>query len=531
MKHVHLPMVLFILPAILMVSCSKQEERKPNIIFIMSDDHAFQAVSAYGDRLIQTPNIDKLANEGMRFDRAYVTNSICAPSRAVILTGKHSHINGLRDNIGRFDSTQTTFPKLLQEAGYQTAIVGKWHLKSEPTGFNYWKVLVDQGDYYQPVFKTSEGMIKEKGYVTDVITDMALEFLAGQANQDKPFMLMYQHKAPHREWSPAQKYLDAFWGKSIPVPKTLFDDYQNRGSAARQAEMRIADHMGLTNDNKIKPEIIDSLGIEEFYKWYANIYNDKLARLTPAERKHWDSIYDPMNEGFLKNPPQGDSLTLWKYRRYMEDYLATIKSIDDNVGRVLDYLDESGLAENTIVVYTSDQGFYLGEHGWFDKRFMYEESFRTPLLVRWPDKIKAGAVNSNLVQNLDFAETFLDLAGVEIPGDMQGKSLLPLFAGNDKDWRDALYYHYYEFPGFHGVKRHYGVSTDRYKLIHFYYDVDEWELYDLEKDPDELQNVIDNPEYEQVKEALLVRLDELRKQYGDSDELTKEILQSDLKRK
>jgi arylsulfatase A-like enzyme len=531
MKHIQFPAVLLVLLAILVVSCSKLEERKPNIIFIMSDDHAFQAVSAYGDQLIQTPNIDKLGAEGMRFDRAYVTNSICAPSRAVILTGKHSHINGLRDNIGRFDSTQATFPKLLQKAGYQTAIVGKWHLKSEPTGFDYWKVLVDQGDYYQPVFKTSEGVIKEKGYVTDVITDMALEFLAGQAKQDKPFMLMYQHKAPHREWMPAQKYLNAFWGKSIPVPKTLFDDYQNRGSAARQAEMRISDHMGLTNDNKIKPEIIDSLGIKEFYKWYANIYNDKLSRLTTEERKNWDSIYDPMNEAFLKNPPKGDSLTLWKYRRYMEDYLATIKSIDDNVGRVLDYLEESGLAENTIVVYTSDQGFYLGEHGWFDKRFMYEESFRTPLLVRWPDKIKPGTVNSNLVQNLDFAETFLDLAGVEIPNDMQGKSLLPLFAGNDKDWRDALYYHYYEYPGFHGVKRHYGISTDRYKLIHFYYDVDEWELYDLEKDPDEMQNVIDNSEYQQVKEELLVRLDELRKQYGDSDELTKEILESDLNRK
>ena len=266
-------------------------------------------------------------------------------------------------------------------------------------------------------------------------------------------------------------------------------------------------------------------------KWFANIYNDKLSRLTAAEREKWDSVYGPMNEAFFNNPPQGDSLTLWKYRRYMEDYLATIKSIDDNVGRLLDYLDESGLAENTIVVYTSDQGFYLGEHGWFDKRFMYEESFRTPLLVRWPDKIKPGTVNSNLVQNLDFAETFLDAAGVDIPDDMQGESLLPLFAENDKDWRNGLYYHYYEYPAFHAVKRHYGVSTDRYKLIHFYYDVDEWELYDLVKDPDEMQNVIDNPEYQQVKEELLVRLDELRKQYGDSDELTKEILESDLNRK
>ena len=409
--------------------------------------------------------------------------------------------------------------------------MGKWHLKSDPKGFDFWKILIDQGDYYQPEFKTSEGIFTMQGYVTNIITDMALDFLSKQTNQKKPFMLMYQHKAPHRAWLPPQQYLDAFWSQPIPIPKTLFDDYQNRGSAARQAEMRISDHMGLTNDTKIEPKILDSLGMKEFMKWFANIYNDKLSRLTAAEREKWDSVYGPMNEAFFNNPPQGDSLTLWKYRRYMEDYLATIKSIDDNVGRLLDYLDESGLAENTIVVYTSDQGFYLGEHGWFDKRFMYEESFRTPLLVRWPDKIKPGTVNSNLVQNLDFAETFLDAAGVDIPDDMQGESLLPLFAENDKDWRNGLYYHYYEYPAFHAVKRHYGVSTDRYKLIHFYYDVDEWELYDLVKDPDEMQNVIDNPEYQQVKEELLVRLDELRKQYGDSDELTKEILESDLNRK
>jgi len=520
---------LLLLLIVLGVSCNKKMEQKPNIIFIMSDDHAFQAISAYDDKLIETPNIDRLADEGIRFNRAYVTNSICSPSRAVILTGKHSHLNGVRNNINVFDSVQQTFPKLLQKAGYETAVIGKWHLKSEPSGFDYWRVLPDQGVYYQPKFRTPDGIITKQGYVTDVITDLALEWLDNLRDKDKPFMLMYQHKAPHRSWLPSQEYLDEFMDKPIPIPETLFDDYSGRGTAAHEAEMRIKEHMGLSNDNKIKPEIVEALGFEEFSQWYAPIYNRNYKLMTADEQKNWDAVYGPINEAFLKHPPRGDSLVLWKYKRYMEDYLASIKSVDDNVGRLLDFLEESGLDETTLVVYTSDQGFYLGEHGWFDKRFMYEESFRTPLLMRWPGKIKPATTNENLVQNLDFAETFLDIAGAEIPGDMQGLSLVPLFEGNTKYWRDAIYYHYYEYPGIHGVKRHYGISTSRYKLIHFYHDIDEWELYDLETDPQEMHNIFDDPKADKIKKALMKKLRVLRKEYGDSDELTEEILKNDLK--
>jgi len=529
MRITHKVLILLIV-GLAFFSCEEPSHQPPNIIFIMSDDHAFQAISAYDDHLIKTPNIDRLAEEGMRFDRAYVTNSICSPSRAVILTGQHSHINGVRDNIAVFDSTRQTFPKLLQEAGYETGIVGKWHLKSQPTGFNCWKVLPDQGDYYQPDFRTADGVVTEQGYATDIITDLAIDFLESKLGSQTPFLLMCLHKAPHREWMPAQKYLDEFMNQPIPLPQSLFDDYENRGTAAREAEMRIKEHMGLSNDNKIKPENLEKLGVTEFMDWYTWAYNKNYMRMTDEEKQNWEKIYGPINDEFMNNKHQGDSLTLWKYRRYMEDYLACIKSVDDNVGRLLDYLDETGLAENTIVVYTSDQGFYLGEHGWFDKRFMYEESYRTPLLVRWPGKIKPGSVNKNLVQNLDFAETFLDAAGVDIPLDMQGESLLPLFAGKNDGWRDALYYHYYEYPGIHAVKRHYGISTNRYKLIHFYYDIDEWELYDLEKDPQEMKNVVDEPEYLEVKEKLMNRLAELRKEYGDSNELTQKILQEDLDR-
>ncbi len=501
---------------------------RPNILFVLLDDHAFQAISTYDDRLIETPNIDRLAREGMRFDRAYVTNSICSPSRAVILTGKHSHLNGLRDNRQVFDSTQTTFPKLLRRAGYQTAIVGKWHLKSQPTGFDYWKVLPGQGQYYQPDFRTADGMVRDTGYVTDLITDEAIDWLASRRDTSKPFMLMYNHKAPHREWWPAQDHLRAFKNTDIPEPETLFDDYSGRGTAAAEAEMRIHDHMGLSSDNKIHPRIVDMLGREEFMGWYKPVYLRQYNRLTEQQRENWDAVYDSINLQFVREAPTGEALTKWKYQRYMEDYLATIQSVDDNLGRVLDYLDENNLTENTLVVYTSDQGFYLGEHGWFDKRFMYEESYRTPLILRWPGKVEAGSVNANLVQNLDFAQTLLEVAGVAPPEDMQGRSLLPLMAGQQDDWRDALYYHYYEYPGIHAVKRHYGISTQRYKLIHFYHDIDEWELYDLREDPNEMRNVFDDPEYESVKEELMTRLGEIRQQYQDSDSLTQEFLRADL---
>jgi len=520
---------------ILVAACTTAEEPNkeeaggpPNIIFIMTDDHAFQALSAYDSTLLKTPNIDRIAREGVRFDRAFVTNSICSPSRAVILTGKHSHMNGLRDNIQRFDSTQTTFPKILRANGYQTAVIGKWHLKTQPTGFDYWRVVPGQGHYYTPEFRTPEGLDTLDGYITDVITDLALGWLDTMRNDTMPFMLMYQHKAPHREWLPGPDHLGNFMDEPLPEPATLFDDYENRGTAAKEAEMLISEHMALTSDNKLHPDLVEELGFEEFMRWYAPVSQRNINRMSEEERKNWDAVYDPINEDFKENTPRGDELTRWKYQRYMQDYLACIQSVDDNIGRLLDYLEEKGLADNTLVFYTSDQGFYLGEHGWFDKRFMYEESFRTPMLMRWPGKIEPGTTNDYLVQNLDIPETILDAAGIAIPSDMQGRSLLPLFEEENPEWRDAVYYHYYEYPGIHAVKRHYGVRTDRYKLIHFYYDVDEWELYDLQRDSHEMNNLIDNPDYDDIKEQLMTRLQELQMQYGDSDSLRQVILKEDL---
>jgi len=524
----------FIILLLLLISActppESQEIRQPNILFIMTDDHAYQALSAYDQKLIETPHIDRLAEEGMIFHKAFVTNSICSPSRAVALTGKFSHLNSVRDNLDVFDGEQETFAKILQRNGYQTAVYGKWHLKSEPQGFDHWEILPDQGHYYHPEFRTPDGEIVEEGYVTDIITDKTINFLESDWNQDQPFMLMYHHKAPHRQWWPSIEDLDNSHHRKFPVAATLFDDYTNRGTAAKEAEMRIHDHMALTADNKIAPEILEKLNYEEFLGWYTGAYLERFDRLTDEEQEQWVKVYGPINEDFEKNQPVGQALTLWKYQRYLEDYLGTIVSVDRNIGRVLDYLDENGLSENTLVVYTSDQGFYLGEHGWFDKRFMYEESFRTPLLMRYPPLIEKGSSNQNLVQNIDFAPTFIELAGLDIPEDMQGKSLVPLFKNDNSNWRDELYYHYYEFPGIHMVKRHYGIRTERYKLIHFYYDIDEWELYDLVNDPDELNNVYELSEYAEIREELHQRLVNLRIKYQDSEELDIQFIESDIQR-
>jgi len=510
-------------------SSNQTETDRPNIIFVMTDDHGYQAISAYGSELIDTPNIDRLANEGMLFRRAYVSNSICAPSRAAILTGKHSHMNGHINNGSVFDSTQVTFPKLLQEEGYETAIVGKWHLKSEPTGFDFWKVLPGQGHYYNPDFRTPEGMIREEGHSTELITDTAIEYLDSMRDQEKPFMLMYQFKAPHRQWWPSAEDIGVYADREFEEPETLFDDYENRGTAAKEAEMRIADHMGLTLDNKIHPDSLAKTGIEEFSPdIYPRIYLDVYSRLTDEQKERWDAYYGPINKEFVENTPEGEDLTRWKFRRYMEDYLGVVRSVDRNLGRLLEYLDENGLTDNTMIVYTSDQGFYLGEHGWFDKRFMYEESFRTPLIIRYPTEIQAGSENSDLVQNIDFAPTILDIAGAEVPNEIQGESLTPLFEGNNTEWRDQLYYHYYEYPAEHAVKRHYGIRTNRYKLIHFYYDIDEWELYDLENDPQEMMNLYNDPDYTEIRDSLHQELEDLREHYRDSDELTQQFLQRDL---
>ncbi|NQU87478.1 MAG: sulfatase [Mariniphaga sp.] len=511
------PKLFLILLLVGMLFSCEKEDIQPNIIFIMSDDHAYQAVSAYDDRFAEvapTPNIDRIYENGMRFDRCFVTNSICGPSRATILTGKYSHLNGFTENEkSKFDGNQQTFPKLLQVAGYQTAMIGKWHLDSEPTGFDYWDVLPGQGNYYNADFKNEEGQYRVEGYVTDIITEKTLGWLKNSKQKEKPFMLMMHHKAPHRAWQPSPKYLDRFENVEFPEPETLFDDYSGRGSAEKEQDMTISKTMRLTVDLKMWP---DTTGFG--YKGFAR-------RLTENQLKKWNDHYMPIIEKFKEANPEGDDLVRFKYQRYMNDYLACIQSVDESVGAVLDYLKETGLDKNTIVIYTSDQGFYLGEHGWFDKRFMFEESLRTPLLVSWPGKIEAGSINNDMVSNLDFAETFLDAAGVEIPEDMQGESLVPVFKGNTpEDWRNEHYYHYYEYPGWHYVKRHYGITTDRYKLIHFYYNIDEWELFDLEKDPQEMKNFYDDPAYAEARAELHVRLEKLMEKYGDSDELAKSYI-------
>ncbi len=520
--------LFFLMLVFFLNSCKSRKEvsqpSRPNIIFIMSDDHAYQAISAYGHGLNNTPNIDRIAKEGAIFNKGFVTNSICAPSRAVMLTGKHSFINGKVDNVSPFNWDQDNFAKTLQKEGYQTALVGKIHMDGLPQGFDYSNVLPGQGEYYSPDFIENGVKKTIPGYVTNITTDIALNWLKNKRDKDKPFLLLYHQKAPHRTWMPEEKYLTLFDDKTFDPPANFFDDYNGR-LAASAHEMGIFKDMDLVYDLKM-------LDKEEDIKTkYRGMFQRKYDRMTNEQKAAWDAYYDPIIADFKAKNPQGKDLALWKYNRYMHDYLRTIQSVDDGVGEVLDYLKENGLEENTIVVYTSDQGFYLGEHGWFDKRFMYEESFRTPILVKYPKEIKPGTVIDELVQNLDFAPTFLDYAGVEIPEDVQGESFRELVIGKAKDWRDAIYYTYYEFPGEHHVKRHYGVRTDRYKLIHFYYDIDEWELYDLEKDPSEMNNVYNDPSYASVKENMHQQLEKMRTKYGDSDERNEANLANFLKAK
>jgi arylsulfatase A-like enzyme len=516
---------------IILVSCTeKQSEvaKRPNILFIMSDDHAYQAISAYSDKLIETPHIDRIANEGMLFSNACVSNSICAPSRATILTGKHTHINGKIDNKMPFDTTQVTFPQLFQQAGYQTAMFGKLHFGNSPKGVDEFMILPGQGHYINPDFITPRGDTTITGYVTDIITDLSLEWLKDKRDKEKPFMMMYLHKAPHRPWWPSPEKFAEFSKKTFPEPESLFDDYKNRGTAAKTAEMNVYQHMMYNHDSKVRPETLQEMGdvfpeIEE----YKNGFYGPYGRANEAQKKLYDVVLDSINNDFKDNWPSMNKTEKmqWKYQRYMQDYLGTISSVDDNVGRVLDYLDESGLAENTIVVYTSDQGFYLGEHGWFDKRFVYDESFKTPLLIRWPHEISPGTSNDEMVQNLDFAQTFLEAAGITAPKDMQGESLVPLMKGDTASWsRDAVYYHYYEYPSVHMVKRHYAIVTKEFKLVHFYYDVDEWELYDRLNDPQEMNNVYGAPAYAEKVKELHKKLDELRVKYKDSPELDQKFI-------
>ncbi len=493
-----MPRSLFVVLALLgsaLPALAEDAPKRPNILFIFTDDQASHCISAYGSKINQTPNIDRIAKEGMLFQNCFCTNSICGPSRAVILTGKHSHLNGFADNRGStvFDGSQQTFPKLLQAAGYQTAMLGKWHLKSDPTGFDHWAVLSGaggQGTYYQPAFKTHKGPLQVQGYVSDIITDMAINWLKTDRDKDKPFLLMYQHKAPHRSWEPGPNQLGLYRDKDIPEPDTLFDDWAGHASPSRNQEMTIARHL---NDYDLK---------------FVTPRN-----LTPAQKKAWDAAYAKENEAFKAAKLQGKDLVRWKYQRYIKDYLRCIAGVDDGVGRVLKYLDDSGLAKNTVVVYSSDQGFYLGDRGWYDKRWMYEESLRMPLLVRWPGVVKPGSVNKDLVQNLDFAPTFLDIAGAKVPADMQGRSLVPLLKGKTPDdWRKSIYYQYLEYPQPHRVAPHWGVRTATHKLI-FYPLTDEWELFDMVKDPGERTSVYKDAAYQDIVKELKAEIARLRTLY------------------
>ncbi|GAA4902286.1 sulfatase [Ferrimonas pelagia] len=492
--------------------------QRPNIVFVFNDDHTRQAIGAYNDRfemLDPTPNIDKMAEQGMRFDRAYVGNSICAPSRATVLTGKHSHKNGKfnnqKDNV--FDHDQQTFPKLLQQGGYKTALIGKTHLGHGWGGFDHLDYFPMGGDYYNPIFTGHNNKRTQvEGYVTDVIMERGIDWMESQRQSGEPFMLALWNKAPHREFLPAIRHADKWHDIELPLPATLYDDYENRPAAAMQT-MHIDHNLGFWYDLKVlemeDPKDGTQMGGTRWHQ-----------RMTDAQRSAWDAKRKPMDDAFLAQKLTGNELFEWKYQRYVKDYLRTSYAIDESIGELMEYLEKSGLAENTIIVYSSDQGFFLGEHGWYDKRFMYEESYSTPLIVRWPAAVKAGSVNADLVQNIDFAPTFLDLAGVDIPEDVQGKSLVPLFKGETpEDWRKSLYYHYVDEA--HDVRPHEGVSTDQFKLIRFYgkdfEDGEFWEFYDNQRDPEEINNAIDNPEYKLEIKRLKKELAKLRKKYEVPD--------------
>jgi len=499
-----------------------QKDGRMNIIYIMTDDHAFQAISCYGDPLSQlapTPNLDRLAANGIMFNRAYVENSLSTPSRACLMTGLYSHQNGQTMLSNVMDSTVTFIPELMHEAGYQTAVIGKWHMLCEPRGFDTFRVLRNQGEYYNPVFKTENTngqYITEDGYATDLITDHAIEFLEGR-DKDKPFLLYVHHKAPHRSWMPDFKYMDLYEDVEFPMPETFYDDYATRGEAAHQQRMTIEHDMSMLYDLKL----YGYDGPKHEYDDEAMI-RSTLRSMKPEERDRWYEVYAEKNKDFLDNYDNlsHDEIVRWKYQRYVKDYLRVIKSVDDSVGEILDYLEANNLMDNTMIVYTSDQGFYMGEHGWFDKRFMYEQSFRTPLIIHYPGA-KAGSKSETLVQNLDFGPTFLDIAGVEQPDNMYGMSMIPVLkksGAEPKNWRSELYYHFYDHTAEHNVMRHDGIFDKRYKLIHFYDETgvipDYEEFYDLEKDPDELNNLMGNPEYESLIAKYKERLSAKRQAVG-----------------
>ena len=530
--------------------------QRPNIVYIMCDDHAFQCISAYGSpisKLAPTPNIDRIAERGMRFDRAFVENSLSTPSRACLMTGLYSNQNGQRQLGEGIDTTRTFFTEQLQQAGYQTAVVGKWHMGCDPKGFDYYHIYNDQGQYYNPQYRgtdTDGKYIVEEGYSTDLTTDHALSFIEHR-DTNKPFCLLLHHKAPHRNWLANTKYFGMYDNVTFPMPETFYDDYETRGSAVRTQKMSVTKDMRWEQDFKV-PEMLDTANADSWDS-YLSLMNE-VNRMNPEQRIAWGKYYFPRNRRLLEARLTGKELDEWKYQNYIRDYMSVIKSVDESVGRVLDYLDSHGLTDNTIIVYTSDQGFYMGEHGWFDKRFMYEESLRTPLLIAYPGHIQPGTVCNKLVQNIDYAPTFLDLAGVSKPKELPGRSLTPLFKAGDKvkGWRNSIYYHYYDYPTYHMVRKHDGVRTDRYKLIYFYGEggldavkenkyqrqpgtrehgcmtyltslgyfepkdsaVNYNELYDLQADPHELNNLYGKPGYEKITKQLQKQLNDYRKSIG-----------------
>ena len=479
---------------------------RPNILFIMSDDHAAHAVSAYGSRVNQTPQIDRLGAQGLRLQNCFAVNSICTPSRATILTGQYSHRNGI-PVFNHLPTSVRTVAHHLQSAGYFTAMIGKWHLGSDPQGFDSWNILPGQGRYVDPILYDRDGHRIYRGYVTDVITDLAIATLA-QRPKDKPFFLMCHHKAPHREWTPNERYRREFASRQIPEPSTLRDNYSGRADALREQKQSVFKDL-TRRDLKLTPP----------------------RNLSNAEAQRWLNV-KPEQVEIEQDGKQvtltGTELDRWKYQRYLQDYLACVQSVDDNVGRLMDWLDANGLGQNTLIIYTSDQGFFLGDHGLYDKRFMYEPSLRMPFLARWPAGIRPGIVPDALAINCDFAPTFLELAGAPIPDTIQGRSLVPLFQGQaPTDWRDAVYYRYYHDPGHHDTRAHYGIRTPTHKLIH-YWKSNQWELYDLGRDPDEIHNLYNDPAAQNTVQLLRKKLLQLKADLGDTGQFSEALPKDDV---
>ena len=507
---------------VLLVATLSAKDKRPNILFVFSDDHAPHAIGAYNGWLKSvnpTPEIDKLAKDGMLFEKSFCSNSICGPSRAVIMSGKHSHKNGFMNNGNSFDWNQQIFPKLLQKTGYQTAIYGKSHLKGQPQGFDDWKVLPGQGDYYNPDLLTPKGKVRIEGHCTDIVTDLAVEWLKKSRDGSKPFMLMVQHKAPHRTWMPALRHLKLYDDIDIPEPETLFDNYKDNAHPARYQEMEIDRHMDPNYDLFV--DLTAEFSGTPIQKRQDRSARKNMEKMTESQMKAWRAHYRPRDEAFHKAKLEGKELVRWKFQRYAKNYLRCVRGVDESLGRLRATLKELKLDDSTVVIYSSDQGFYIGDHGWYDKRWMYEESLKMPFIISWPGVTKPGSRDTHMIQNIDYAETFLEIAGAKIPGDMQGQSLVPLLKGQaPKDWRTSIYYHYYEYPSFHMVPRHYGIRTERYKLMHFYRFGNEWEMYDLQKDPDELTNIYGMKGKSKLANDLKQQLYALQKHYGDESDFS-----------